>query len=134
MNGDILTTLKFKDLMNYHKKNRAAATISMHKKSVKLELGIIHTNGSLEVTGYTEKPLLNYQVSMGIYVFNQAVLNYVSPNAYLDFPDLILRLLGNKEKVMSFMSDDYWVDIGTHSEYEKALEEYEKMKKHILKK
>lgn len=133
LNGDVLTTLSFRDLMDYHKKKGAIATIAMHKKKVKLELGVMHTDGNHQVTGYVEKPLLSYQVSMGVYVFNRAVIDYIPPGIHMDFPDLILKLLKDHRKVISFPSEDYWLDIGTHFEYERALEEYDGIKDDIFR-
>jgi NDP-sugar pyrophosphorylase family protein len=68
---------------------------------------------------------------MGIYVFEASVLNYIEPGKYLDFPDLVKRLLVNGQKVVSYAFGGYWLDIGNHSDYEKALEEYESIKGEI---
>ena len=133
MNGDILTTINFRKLFDYHQKNNSMATIAMHSKSVKLELGVIHTDARHVVTDYIEKPALSYDVSMGIYVFNHSITRYIPENQRLDFPDLILTLIKQSEKVIAFHSEDYWVDIGTHAEYEHVLEEYEHVKDRLFK-
>jgi NDP-mannose synthase len=80
------------------------------------------------VAGYTEKPEIPYIVSMGVYVFEPRVLHYIERDAYLDLPDLVLRLLAEKEQVAHFLYDGYWLDIGRHDDYEKAIEEYEQLK------
>jgi NDP-sugar pyrophosphorylase family protein len=68
---------------------------------------------------------------MGIYVFEGKVLDYIEPGKYLDFPDLVKRLIMNRQKVISYPFDGYWLDIGNHSDYEKALEEYESIKEEL---
>jgi NDP-sugar pyrophosphorylase family protein len=77
------------------------------------------------ITDYIEKPVHVFRVSMGVYVFDSEVLQYIEPNKRLDFPDLVKRLLANGQPVVSYPFDGYWLDIGNHSDYEKALEEYE---------
>ncbi len=84
------------------------------------------------LTGYVEKPEKVYLVSMGIYVYEPEVLTYIDPGTYLDFPDLVLRLLDRGEKVVGYRCDDYWLDIGRHEDYVRAQEEFEQMKDSFL--
>jgi NDP-sugar pyrophosphorylase family protein len=105
MNGDVLTTLDYRDLLAYHRQKGAMATIAMHERCVKIDLGVIETNEENEVVGYIEKPLYNYRVSMGIYVFDPAILRYIQPGERLDFPDLVQLLLQNGEKVIGYPYD-----------------------------
>jgi NDP-sugar pyrophosphorylase family protein len=65
---------------------------------------------------------------MGIYVFEAEVLQYIEPNKHIDFPDLVKRLLVEGQKVVSYPFAGYWLDIGNHTDYEKAVEEYEAIK------
>jgi NDP-sugar pyrophosphorylase family protein len=131
-NGDVLTTLDFRELVAAHIESGAAATIACHHRTVKIDLGVIQFNGGNEVTGYLEKPSYDYRVSMGIYVFEPRVLNYIPYNQYLDFPDLILRLLSAGEKVMGYPFDGYWQDLGRPDDYEQAIQEFESLKPQIL--
>jgi NDP-mannose synthase len=124
MNGDILTTLNYRDLIRYHKEQKAALTIAMHQKDVKIDLGVLETNLQGELVSYSEKPLFSFEVSMGIYVYEPHVLQYISQGSYLDFPDLVRLLLDNREKVSGYRSQDYWLDIGRREDYELAQQEY----------
>jgi len=132
MNGDILTTLNYSTLINYHKEKEAIATIAMHKRTVDVDFGVIELNTNSEITDYIEKPNLKYLVSMGIYIFETKVLSYIKPNEKLDFPDLVKKLLENNERVIGYSSNDYWLDIGRHDDYQKAINEFEKNKKKFL--
>lgn len=133
MNGDVLTTLDYRKLIEFHKKNKGIVTIAMHKREVKIDFGVISTNGRDELIGYDEKPALNYLVSMGVYVFEPKVLKYIEPNKKLDFPDLIKILLAAGEKVQGYSNDDYWLDIGRHDDYAEAVKNFERMEKLFLK-
>ena len=93
VNGDILTTLDYTKVINYHREKDGILTIGMYKKRVKMDLGVIETDENNFLLSYTEKPEKVYDVSMGIYVYEPAVLKYIEPDCYLDFPNLVLRLL-----------------------------------------
>jgi NDP-sugar pyrophosphorylase family protein len=131
-NGDVLTTLNFRDLVETHCSSGAAATIAMHTRREKIDLGVIQTDGSRQITGYIEKPTYEFQVSMGIYVFEPRVLQYIPHNCYLDFPDLVLRLIENGQLVMGYPYDGYWQDLGRPDDYERAVTDFESMKSQFL--
>jgi NDP-sugar pyrophosphorylase family protein len=131
-NGDVLTTLDFAALVADHHQSGAIATIAMHQRQVKVDLGVIQCNGSNEITGYLEKPTYDFHVSMGIYVFEPRVLAYIPFNQYLDFPDLVLRLIAVGERVRGFPYDGYWQDLGRPDDYEQAVDDFPTLKAHIL--
>ena len=133
MNGDILTTLDYGELIEYHQKNCATATIAMHRRSVKIDLGVLETNEKNELVGYIEKPVYDYRVSMGIYIFEPKVLEFIRPGERLDLPDLIHLLLQNGEKVMGFPYNGYWLDIGRPDDYEQAVEEFSRLRSQFLR-
>lgn len=132
MNGDVITNLDYGDLLRFHKSRQPLITIGTYNKHFKIDLGIIRQEANHRITDYIEKPLHSFQVSMGVYVFEREVLQYITPHKYLDFPDLVKRLLSNGQPVVSYPFDGYWLDIGNHSDYEKALEEYDERIKDTL--
>ena len=124
MNGDILTNLNYQALLEHHQEHRSALTVAMHRKEVKIDLGVIETGDSDQITSYREKPLYIFQVSMGVYVYEPHVLKYIPKGKYMDFPDLVRILLEKGEKVTGFCSHDYWLDIGRREDYELAQQDY----------
>jgi NDP-sugar pyrophosphorylase family protein len=131
-NGDVLTTLDIGGLIDFHRRSGAVATIAMHHREIRIDLGVIVLNGSNEVKGYVEKPTYGFDVSMGIYVFEPRVLNHIPHNKYLDFPDLVLRLLEQGERVVGFPFTGYWQDLGRPDDYAQAVAEFESLKPQIL--
>ena len=131
-NGDVLTTLSLQDLFSFHKEKGGAATIAVHRRQVRVDLGVVEWDGNYVVSGYIEKPTYEYTVSMGIYMFEPRVLKYIPRNEYLDFPDLILKLLAAGEKVVGFPYDGYWKDLGRPDDYEQAATDFEKMRDQFL--
>ena len=132
MNGDILTTLNYVRLIRFHREKKGIVTIAMSQKKVPLELGVMEYSPDFRLTRYLEKPVLTYSVSMGIYVFEKSVLKRISRGKYLDFPELIQKLLRRKERVNCYLSRDFWLDIGRHEDYEIAQEKFREMRKKIL--
>jgi NDP-mannose synthase len=136
MNGDVLTSLDYRYLFDAHRRAGNILTIATHRRVVRTEYGVIHLDGQVgetsAVTGYEEKPDIPYVVSMGVYVAEPTVLDYVDSGAFLDIPELVLRLLDNRERVGSFLFDGYWLDIGRHEDYEKAIVEYERLKHQLF--
>jgi NDP-sugar pyrophosphorylase family protein len=131
-NGDVLTTLCLPELIRFHKAQHAIATIASHRRQSKIDLGVIERDGNHQITGYIEKPVYDFLVSMGIYVFEPAVLPYIAPNQYLDFPDLIKSLIAAGERVAAYEFDGYWEDLGRPDDYERAAHDFESMRAQFL--
>jgi len=125
MNGDILTTLDYRALIRHHEEQRAALTIAMHRKDIKIDLGVLETDDDGKLVSYNEKPLYSFDVSMGIYVYEPRALECIPKGQYMDFPDLVRILLDHEEKVVGFHSQDYWLDIGRREDYELAQQEFD---------
>lgn len=133
MNGDVLTTMKFQELLQFHKSQGAVATIAAHQRTVKIDLGVLqHADGDYRVTNYIEKPSYDYLVSMGIYIFEPEVLKFIPRNEYLDFPNLVLKLIAAGKKVCYLPHDGYWMDLGRPDDYEQAAQEFEALRDEIL--
>ncbi|MDA0183002.1 sugar phosphate nucleotidyltransferase [Solirubrobacter phytolaccae] len=135
MNGDILTDMSYEALMADHRSSGAASTIATTSRTIEVSLGVMHfqdVGDEGRVTDYTEKPTLYYEASMGIYTFHPRVLEHIEPGVRLDFPDLILRLIGAREHVRAFRPDAYWLDLGRHDDYERAMQEFETVRHRLL--
>ena len=132
MNGDLLTTLDYMKLIDYHKKQKPIATVAAQKRSVDVDFGVIQRSQDDHMVKYIEKPTLSYTVSMGIYIFEPEVLDFIPNDEKSDFPDLMQLLLEKEKKVAIYNSNDFWLDIGRPDDYQRAIEEFEKDKKIFL--
>lgn len=123
MNGDILTTLTYQNLIDYHKTKGAAATIGVSHREVYVDYGITQFEESGRLSGYIEKPTYSFDVSMGIYVLNaSAVRPYLVPGEYQDIPDLMVRLKNEGHDVYCYRESCMWLDIGRKDDFIKASE------------
>jgi len=125
MNGDILTTLDYAELLAFHGRQGPALTVATHAKRIDVDLGVLDTEGE-RIVGYREKPQLDYEASMGIYVYDERALSHLPAEGPCQFPDLVQQLLGAGEAVAAFRSDAEWYDIGTPDEHQRAVEAFER--------
>jgi len=131
-NGDVLTTLDLRELIAFHKNNNGIATIATHHRQVRIDLGVVQTNGDHTIVGYQEKPVIDYRVSMGVYVFEPEVLAYIPKGKYLDFPDLVKILIADGKRVLAFPFSGYWMDLGRPDDYEQANIDFEDKRSEFL--
>jgi NDP-sugar pyrophosphorylase family protein len=129
MNADVLTNINYAELVSYHKANGAIATVSAYEREVTIDLGVIIREGECRIKDYVEKPVSTHLVSMGVYVFEPRIMDYIKDNSYLDFPDLVKILLQAGETVNFYPFSGYWLDIGRHEDYAKAATEFEELQK-----
>jgi len=131
-NGDVLTTLDLRDLIRFHREQKAAATIAAHHRQSKIDLGVIQKDGDARVIGYVEKPIYDFMVSMGIYVFEPTVVAYIQRGEHLDFPDLVRKMLAANERVVGYEFNGYWEDLGRPDDYARASKDFEEMRAQFL--
>jgi NDP-mannose synthase len=122
MNGDVLTTMDYADLVRYHRQQGNKVTIATHKRATKLDYGMLQLDVTQRVRGFREKPVIESSVSMGVYVMEPDVLGHIPEGEYFDFPDLINALLAANERVGAYTFDGVWFDIGRQEDYARAVE------------
>jgi NDP-sugar pyrophosphorylase family protein len=125
MNGDILTTIDYSKLIEFHRMKKAVLTVATTQKKVQIALGVPRIDNNNRILGYEEKPVKTYQTSTGIYIYEPHALDFIEPNSYLDFPDLVLKLIESGEDVVACPTTDFWLDMGNKDDYEKAVTEFE---------
>jgi len=124
MNADILTNLNYHDLVNHHRGQKCWATIGAYERQVNIDLGVIIKDGHGRIKDYLEKPTSTHLVSMGVYVFEPQVLEFINGFVYLDFPDLMKRLLAAEKPLGYYTFSGYWLDIGRYEDYHRANQEF----------
>ena len=132
LNGDLLTTLNFHDLLDCHAREEADVTIATYRRSVKIDFGVVEADERGHFRNFSEKPVYDMDVSMGVNVLSGEALRQVEAGKYLDMPDLILRTQSAGGKVFCFTSDCYWLDIGRIDDYGTAQEEFEERREEFL--
>jgi NDP-sugar pyrophosphorylase family protein len=124
MNGDLLTTLSFTKMLEFHRCQKADLTLALYRRDVPIDFGVIETDANGAYLRYHEKPTYHYDVSMGVYAMNRSVLDHVSSGTRLDMPDLVRRVHAAGGRVACYREDCYWLDIGRMDDYALAQEQY----------
>lgn len=127
MNGDVLSDINYRKLIDDHKKSNSIATIALTKRSVEIDFGVVGLDGKNSIVEYREKPTISHFVSMGVYIFEAEIFDYIEPNKRFDLPDLVKKLIKNGEYVNGYIHDGYWLDIGRPEDYEKACRDIDKL-------
>jgi NDP-sugar pyrophosphorylase family protein len=119
MNGDILTTSDFGSLHAFHLAHAAEVTVAAVDYRINIPYGVIRTEGAY-ATGLEEKPSQRFLCNAGIYAISPSVLNLLQGAGHLNMTDIIDSCLRRKKPVAVFPVHEYWSDIGTPDDLEKA--------------
>ena len=133
MNGDLLTTIDYSEMVRSHVRSGACATIGIFDREVRIDFGVLDVDGQGDLVAYTEKPRISYAVSMGVNVLSRAALDFIPKGQYLDIPTLMMNLKSAAKRVATFRSDCEWLDIGRADDYERAIDEFERSKSKYLR-
>jgi NDP-sugar pyrophosphorylase family protein len=128
MNGDVLSTLDFKDLVDEHVRAGNALTIATQRRTLKIDYGVLRHERDEDrdrLVGFDEKPEIPLTVSMGIYVMEPDLLPLIPEDEPFDFPELAQAALAEGLPVGVYLYDGMWFDIGRHDDYEEAVAAWE---------
>ncbi|MEO7503179.1 MAG: sugar phosphate nucleotidyltransferase [Gemmatimonadaceae bacterium] len=133
MNGDLLTDLSYRELIESHRRSGAAATMAVSERKEKIDYGVIELAPDGAFKDYREKPTVSHYVSMGINVLTRRALAAIPPAGHFDMPDLMLALHRGGDKVHCHRTRCYWQDIGRFDDYTRASEDFVKDPKRFLR-
>lgn len=119
INGDILTTVDFNRLLDFHVENQAAVTMCVREYDYQIPYGVI-TGDGYKVTSMIEKPVHHYFVNAGIYVVSPDIVHSVPKEVRIDMPTLLEQHMENGAHVMMFPIHEYWLDIGRMEDFKRA--------------
>jgi mannose-1-phosphate guanylyltransferase len=121
-NGDVLTGLDLAAVVARHKETNAVATLVLTPVDNPSAYGLVETEPDGSVRRFVEKPGPNEitcnTINAGVYILEPSVLKYMPKDEPYSFErGLFPTLLERKERVVSFILDKYWIDIGTPKKY-----------------
>lgn len=120
MNGDILSDINYGDFIKSHIKDKNIISVSSFERKVNVDFGVLSYDSNNYLRSFEEKPVLNYDVSMGIYCLNRSVLNNLKKNEPYGFDNLMLDSIKHNRPVKIYNFDGFWLDIGRPSDYDYA--------------
>lgn len=121
INGDILTQVNFRAMLDYHQEHSADLTVAVRQYDLQVPYGVVECEGS-SIQRISEKPMLKFFINAGIYLLEPSVYNFIPNGERYDMTDLVQRLLDEGRSVVAFPIREFWSDIGQHADYEQAQE------------
>jgi dTDP-glucose pyrophosphorylase/CBS domain-containing protein len=119
INGDILTGIRYEEMLRYHREEGAEVTVGVRRCDLEVPYGVMECEGS-SVRAVREKPHMSFLINAGVYLLEPSVHQEIPEDRRFDMTDLIQRLLDQGRKVACFPIVDYWLDIGQPADYEQA--------------
>ena len=125
MNGDLLTDMDYRAFYEGHVASGAPMSVGVYNKEVPISLGVIEYDAHHRITGFAEKPVKRFSVSMGVYAMNPEMLEHIPSGEYYGFDDLMAHVIRANIAVRVVEFDGIWLDIGRHEDYEQATRIFE---------
>jgi dTDP-glucose pyrophosphorylase len=119
MNGDILTRVDFRSMLNFHREHEADLTMAVKQYEFRVPYGVVETEG-VRVRAISEKPLVRHFINAGIYLLSPNVCKMIPGGQVYHITDLINHLLDEGHTVVNFPIREYWLDIGKTDHYKQA--------------
>jgi len=127
MNGDILCDLDFRQFFNAHVERNRDVSVSVYRREVKVDFGVLQYNSDCELTAFQEKPSYSFDVSMGIYCLNRRAIERLEIAKPYGFDNLMLDGLKQGSSIWIRQFSGYWLDIGRPDDYQYADEHFEEL-------
>lgn len=118
-NGDVLTDIRYTELLEFHNLHNASATMSVKLHEWQHPFGVVKTKG-VDILGFEEKPIHRTHVNAGIYALGPEVLNYISPREICDMPTLFERVSSAGKRIIVYPMHEPWMDVGRPDDLEFA--------------
>jgi dTDP-glucose pyrophosphorylase len=110
-NGDVLTNVRYGEMLDFHCHHGAAATMAVRLYEWQHPFGVVHTNG-VDIVGFEEKPIARSHVNAGIYALNPSVIDSLNINEPCDMPTIFRRLQEQALRTVAYPVYEPWMDLG----------------------
>lgn len=110
-NGDVLTDIRYGELLDFHQRHRAAATMAVRLHEWQHPFGVVKTRG-VDIVGFEEKPVSRSHINAGIYVLEPQALDLLAHDEHCDMPSLFERLGQRAERAIVYPMHEPWLDVG----------------------
>ena len=118
-NGDVLTDIRYGELLDFHCRHGAAATMAVRVHEWQHPFGVVHTQG-VDIVSFEEKPVARSHINAGIYVLEPAALDALGAGEHCDMPALFERLQQRTLRTIVYPMHEPWLDVGRPDDYQSA--------------
>ena len=118
-NGDLITDIRYGELLDFHDRHKASATMAVRVHEWRHPFGVVQTQG-VEITGFDEKPLARSHINAGVYALSPEVLSYLTTGNPCDMPTLFERLQAKDKLTVAYPMHEPWLDVGRPDDLQEA--------------
>lgn len=122
-NGDVLTDIRYGELLDFHCHHGAAATMAVRLHEWQHPFGVVRIQG-VDIIGFEEKPISRSHINAGIYVLEPSALDLLNRNEHCDMPKLFSRLQESAARTIVYPMHEPWLDVGRIDDFERAQAEH----------
>jgi dTDP-glucose pyrophosphorylase len=110
-NGDVLTDIRYGELLDFHQHHSASATMAVRLHEWQHPFGVVKTKG-VDIVGFEEKPISRSHINAGVYVLEPTVLSLIGKNERCDMPAVFSRLQERALRTIVYPMHEPWLDVG----------------------
>jgi dTDP-glucose pyrophosphorylase len=118
-NGDVITDIRYGELLDFHIRHNAIATMAVRSHEWRHPFGVVETNG-IDIIGLEEKPTYRSHINAGVYALAPKTLKDLNFSEHIDMPQLFERLQTNENKIIAYPMYEPWLDVGRPEDLKKA--------------
>ena len=118
-NGDVLTDIRYGKVLDFHKQQKATATMAVKVHEWQNPFGVVKTDG-IKISGFDEKPVDRSYINAGVYALEPESLSNLTHGSFCDMPTLFERLSEKELLTIAYAMHEDWLDIGRPDDYEEA--------------
>lgn len=124
LNGDIISDIDYKRLVDYHNEKGSLATIALIQVPDPSRYGAVELDNERRVLRFVEKPergtAPSNLVNAGVYVFESEVIDYIPEGRKVSTEEEIFPILAKEGTLYGYEAHGFWVDIGVPEAYLRA--------------
>lgn len=118
-NGDVLSEVRYGEILDFHIRHKAVATMAVRPYEWQNPFGVVKTNG-VDITGFEEKPIIRSRINAGIYALDPSALDALTPDEFCDMPSLFERLKASGHRTIVYPMHEPWLDVGRQADLDLA--------------
>ena len=122
-NGDVLTDIRYGELLDFHLRHRSAATMAVRLHEWQHPFGVVRTQG-VDIVGFDEKPVSRSHINAGIYVLEPHTLEVLAENEPCDMPTLFARMQERAARTIVYPMHEPWLDVGRADDLDRARDQH----------
>jgi len=119
INGDVITDIHYGELLDFHTRHIATATMAVRVHEWHHPFGVVQTQG-VEIVGFEEKPIARSHINAGVYALDPSALSVLTANSHCDMPTLFERLKVKKKRTIAYPMHEPWLDVGRPEDLEEV--------------